>query len=121
MAYFIELPTFEDPRGTLTVVDGVVPYDIKRVYYIYGVTEKRGGHRHKKTIQGLIALSGSCEIFVNDGKAKQTILLDSPRKLLILETKDWHTMDKFSPGSVLLVLSSEPYDRNDYIDEEYPE
>ena len=119
MAYLIDLPTFEDERGKLTVIEKLLPFDIKRLYYIYDVTSKRGGHRHKKTIQALICLGGSCEVFIDNGEKKETILLDSPSKCLILEPKDWHTMDKFSKGSTLLVLASEYYDKDDYIDEGY--
>jgi hypothetical protein len=119
MAYFIDLPTFEDERGNLTVVEKVLPFDIKRFYYIYDVSGKRGGHHHKKTIQALISLNGSCEIYVNDGINKEIFLLDSPSKCLILNPEDWHTMDKFSSHSTLLVFSSEFYDKDDYIDEEY--
>ena len=119
MAYIIDLPTFKDERGNLTVVEKLLPFDIKRFYYIYDVTEKRGGHRHKKTIQALICLGGSCEVYINDGEQEENILLDTPSKCLILEPKDWHTMDNFTKGSTLLVFSSEFYDRDDYIDEEY--
>lgn len=119
MAYFIELPTFSDDRGSLTVVEKILPFEIKRFYYIYNVSSKRGGHRHHKTIQALISLNGSCEVYVNNGKEEQTFLLDSPDKSLILEPQDWHTMDKFSKDTILLVLASEYYDINDYIDEEY--
>lgn len=119
MAYIINLPTFSDDRGHLTVVEKLLPFEIKRFYYIYGVNEKRGGHRHKKTIQALISLGGSCEIYVNDGNKEKTILLDSPDKCLVLDPKDWHTMDKFSIGSTLLVFSSEYYDLEDYVDEKY--
>ena len=119
MAYIIELPTFEDERGNLTVVQKLLPFDIKRFYYIYDVRDKRGGHRHKKTIQALILLGGSCEIYVNDGTKEEIFLLDSPSKCLILDYKDWHTMNKFSVCSTLLVFASEYYDKNDYIDEKY--
>ena len=119
MAYLIDLPTFEDERGKLTVIEKLLPFDIKRLYYIYDVTSKRCGHRHKRTIQALICLGGSCEVFIDNGEKKETILLDSPSKCLILEPKDWHTMDKFSKGSTLLVLASEYYDKDDYIDEGY--
>ena len=119
MAYIIELPTFDDERGSLTVVEKKLPFDIKRFYYIYDVSDKRGGHRHKKTIQALISLGGSCEIYTHDGNKEETYILDSPNKCLILDSKDWHTMDNFSKGSTLLVFSSEYYDKDDYIDEEY--
>lgn len=119
MAYLIDLPTFSDERGSLTVVEKLLPFDIKRFYYIYDATSKRGGHRHKKSIQALISLGGNCEIYVNNGEKEETFLLDDPNKCLILDPKDWHTMDNFSKGSTLLVFSSEFYDKDDYIDEEY--
>lgn len=119
MAYIIDLPTFSDSRGSLSVVEKLLPFEIKRFYYIYDVTSKRGGHRHKKTIQALICLGGSCEIYLNDGTKEEIVLLDTPAKCLIIEPKDWHTMDKFTQNSTLFVFSSEYYDKNDYIDEEY--
>ena len=119
MAYFINLPTFSDTRGSLTVFEKVLPCEIKRAYWIYEANTIRGGHRHKKSIQALICLSGSCEIFCNDGESKNYFVLDTPKQCLIIEKKDWHTMDKFSPNSILLVLSSEYYDVEDYIDEPY--
>ena len=119
MGYIFELPTFSDNRGNLTVVEKLLPFDIKRFYYIYDVTSKRGGHRHKKTIQALICLGGSCEVYINNNIKEETIILDSPNKCLILNPEDWHTMDKFTKGSILLVFSSEFYDKDDYIDEEY--
>jgi len=119
MAHIIELPTFGDERGQLTVVEKLLPFDIKRFYYIYDVTAQRGGHRHKKSIQALISLGGSCEIYVNDGENEKTFILDTPSKCLILDPKDWHTMYNFSKATTLLVFSSEFYDKNDYIDEEY--
>jgi len=119
MGYIIDLPTFEDERGNLTVVEKLLPFEIKRLYYIYGVKSIRGGHRHHKTIQALISLGGSCEIYVNDGKKEEIFVLNTPTKCLILDPKDWHTMDKFSKNSTLLVFSSEFYDKDDYIDEKY--
>ena len=119
MACIIDLPTYRDDRGDLTVVEKLLPFEIKRFYCIYNVSEKRGGHRHKKTMQALICLGGDCEIYINNGEKEETIILDSPSKCLILDPKDWHTMDKFSKGSTLLVFSSEYYDQDDYIDEGY--
>ncbi len=119
MAHLIDLKTVHDARGSLTVIDKVLPFEIKRVYYMYNVTKERGGHRHKKTIQALICLNGSCEIYINNGDKEETILLDKPNKCLILDPQDWHTIDNFSKGAVLLVLSSEHYDPDDYIKEKY--
>ena len=82
MAYIIDLPTFGDSRGDLTVVEKILPFDIKRFYYIYDVSDQRGGHRHKKTIQALISLGGSCEIYVHNGKKEETFLLDTSNKCL---------------------------------------
>lgn len=119
MAYRIDLPTFEDERGSLTVIEKLLPFEIKRVYYIYNTSSQRGGHRHKRTIQALICLGGSCEVYVNDGQDETKFLLNEPSKCLLVEPKDWHTMDNFTDQSVLLVLASEYYDKNDYIDEKY--
>tara|TARA_X000000368_G_C22855236_1_gene634016 strand:- start:388 stop:747 length:360 start_codon:yes stop_codon:yes gene_type:complete len=119
MAYLIEVPRFDDERGSLCVVDNLLPFEIKRTYYIFNVTGERGGHRHKKTIQALVCLSGKCDIYVNDGISESNFELSDPNMCLIIETKDWHTMKNFTKSATLLVMSSEPYDRNDYIDEKY--
>ncbi len=122
MAHIINLKSFGDPRGNLTVIEKIVPFDIKRVYYIYGVPEEdivRAGHKHKKNIQALICVSGSCIISNNDGKKKEDFILDSPNKLLIMNPEDWHTMHHFTKDAVLLVLASEYYDKDDYIDTPY--
>ncbi len=120
MAYWIDLPTVQDPRGSLTIADDALPFPIKRVYYIYGVTQKRGGHRHHRTIQALICVKGSCEVYTHNGQTETTYRLDHPSKCLLVEPQDWHTMDQFSADAILLVISSEHYDRSDYIDEPYP-
>lgn len=122
MAHILELKTFSDKRGSLTVIEKDLPFPVRRVYYIYdvGKEEVRAGHRHHRNIQALICVRGSCEIYVNNGVTKETFLLDRPDICLIMEPRDWHTMYNFSPDALLLVLASEPYDVNDYIDEEYP-
>lgn len=119
MGQLIELPTFGDERGYLSVAQDKIPFDVKRVYYIYGAKGKRGGHRHKETYQALMCINGSCEIYMNNKGVESTVTLDRPSSCLLLDKDDWHTMDKFSEGSVLLVLASTEYDVNDYIDEEY--
>jgi dTDP-4-dehydrorhamnose 3,5-epimerase-like enzyme len=117
----LDLSTFGDARGTLTVLDSVLPFAIARVYWIYAADgQTRGGHRHRKTRQALIAMSGSIVIHMDDGTRKEDINLDSPHQCLLVEPKDWHTMT-FGAGSILLVVSSEHYDRSDYIDQKYPE
>ena len=122
MAYIINLSTFRDSRGSLTIAEKKIPFSIQRVYYILDVPDSvtRGGHRHKKNIQALICIKGSCVISSKDGYKKNEFLLDRPEKCLILETKDWHTMHSFTEEAILLVLASEPFDENDYIDKPYP-
>jgi dTDP-4-dehydrorhamnose 3,5-epimerase-like enzyme len=120
MAYLINLKTFTDKRGNLTVIEKVVPFDIKRIFYIYGVDESvRGGHRHHKTIQAAICIKGKCTIYNDDNNKQEEFLLDSPDKCLILEPKDWHQMHSFSPDAILMVLASEYFEANDYIHEPY--
>lgn len=120
MAYIIDLKTFTDKRGNLTVIEKVIPFDIKRVFYIYGVDDsKRGGHRHHKTIQAAICIKGSCTIYNNDGKNETDFELNQPNKCLILQPEDWHTMFNFSPDAILMVFASEYFDATDYIHEPY--
>ena len=122
MAQIINLNNFSDYRGSLTVIEKILPFDIKRVYYIYNVPSKkivRGGHRHYNNIQALICLKGRCEITVNNGCKKEDFKLDNPGKCLILQPEDWHIMHDFSKDAILLVLASEYFNPNDYIEEEY--
>ncbi|TKB98608.1 sugar 3,4-ketoisomerase [Pedobacter cryophilus] len=120
MAHLLNLTTFTDKRGNLTVIEKAIPFDIKRIFYIYGVDDSiRGGHRHHQTIQAAICLKGSCTISNNDGKNTENFELDSPAKCLIIDPKDWHQMFNFTPDAILMVLASEYYDEQDYIFENY--
>jgi dTDP-4-dehydrorhamnose 3,5-epimerase-like enzyme len=120
MAYLIDLKTFTDKRGNLTVIEKVLPFDIKRVFYIYGVDDSvRGGHRHHKTVQAAICIKGSCIISNNNGVKKDDYSLNTPSKCLILEPKDWHQMHHFTEDAILMVFASEYYDEKDYIFENY--
>jgi len=120
MAYLIDLKTFSDHRGNLTVIEKILPFEIKRIFYIYGVNnEKRGGHRHKSTVQAAICIAGSCTIYNNNGTDESYFLLNQPNKCLILKPEDWHTMYDFSEDAILLVLASEHFDEKDYIFEPY--
>src|SRR5262249_29764744 len=106
MAYLINLKTFTDQRGNLTVVDKVLPFDIKRIFYIYGVDSSiRGGHRHHKTIQAAICIRGECKIYNNDSEEKNVFHLDKPHKCVVLEPRDWHQMFEFSNDAILMVLA----------------
>ena len=115
----LNLPTFTDPRGSLTVLEDALPFKAVRTYWIYGADgQTRGGHRHTHTRQALVAISGTVTIFMNDGIRSDTVELNHPSQCLLVEPKDWHTMT-FGPGSVLLVMSSHTYDRSEYIDTPY--
>jgi hypothetical protein len=118
----IPIPTFPDARGCLSVLDGSLPFPIRRVYYIYGAApgDRRAGHRHRKNRQALICVAGRCDVYVHDGCHGRVFHLDTPDRGLLLEAADWHSIDGFSYDAVLLVLASEPYDVADYIDEPYP-
>lgn len=121
MSEFKTLQLYEtvDARGRLAVIQDELPFAVRRVFWIVDADEQlRGGHRHHLTRQALIAVRGAVSVYMNDGIHEQTIRLDSPSKCLIVEPEDWHTMH-FESGSLLLVLASEKYDRNDYIDEQY--
>lgn len=120
MAHIIDLKTFTDKRGNLTVIEKVIPFDIKRVFYIYGVDDsKRGGHRHHTTIQAAICIKGACFIYNNNGREEEIFELNLPNKCLLVEPNDWHTMYNFTPDAILMVFASEYFDANDYIYEPY--
>lgn len=120
MAYLINLKTFTDRRGNLTVVENVLPFPIKRIFYIYGVDDShRGGHRHHQTVQAAICIKGKCKILNNDGDKTDVFLLNKPYKCLVLEQKDWHEMFDFSKNAILMVLASEEFDPHDYIFDKY--
>ena len=117
----IEIIDFEikgDERGSLIALEGNknIPFDIKRVYYIFGTKEgsRRGFHAHKKLKQVLVCVAGSCKILLDDGKSKQDISLDNPNKGLLIESMIWREMFDFSPDCVLMVLADEIYDESDY-------
>lgn len=122
MAYLVDLTTFTDKRGNLTVIEKILPFQIKRVFYIYGVDDSvRGGHRHHKTIQAALCIKGECRISNNNGSITEIFHLNKPSKCLILEPQDWHQMYDFSNDAILMVLASENFDKDDYIFEKYPE
>jgi dTDP-4-dehydrorhamnose 3,5-epimerase-like enzyme len=122
MAHIIDLKTFTDKRGNLTVIEKVIPFDIKRVFYIYGVDDStRGLHRHQKTIQAAISIQGSCEIWNQSSEfsCNEKFLLDHPSKCLIINPEDYHWMKNFSEDCILMVLASEYFDAADYIYDSY--
>lgn len=114
----IDIPKIERPEGNIGVVENeVIPFDIKRVYYLFDVpsSAKRGGHAHKSLSQVLIALSGSFDVVLKDGNSTQTITLNKPDKGLLIDSTIWRELENFSSGSVCLVLASAIYNEDDYI------
>ena len=117
MAKLISFKTHSDKRGSLTVLEKNIPFKIRRVFYIYDVDHsKRGFHKHKKTIQLAICISGNCDIVIkNSENNEKKFKMRNPNEGLLLEPNDFHWMENFTPGAVLLVLASEEFDKNDYI------
>lgn len=120
MPKIINLTTFTDDRGNLTVIEKVLPFDVKRVFYIYGVNNStRGHHMHKKTIQAAIAIQGSCDISIQQKENDLVFNLNMPSKCLVINPEDYHWMDNFSNDCILMVFASEYFDKNDYIYEKH--
>ncbi len=118
MCYIVNLKKITDPRGNLTFIEGTrdVPFEIKRVYYLYDVPggSIRGGHAHKHLQQLIVAMSGSFDVTVDDGKTKSKFHLNRSYYGLYVPNLVWREIDNFSSGSVCLVLASEFYDEDDY-------
>ena len=114
----IDLPQIADPRGNLTFIEGGrhVPFEIKRVYYLYDIPggAERGGHAHKELQQLIIAMSGSFDVVLDDGYATERLHLNRSHYGLYVGTMVWREIDNFSSGSVCMVLASTLYDEADY-------
>lgn len=115
----IEFPKICDPRGNLSFIESArhVPFSIKRVFYIYDVPggETRGGHAHRECSCVLIAVSGSFDLRLTDGKDEMTITLNRSNKGVLIPPGVWDTMHNFTTGTVALALASHPYEEEDYI------
>ena len=114
----VNIPKIEDPRGNLSVIEKeVVPFEIKRVYYLYDVPAgaERGGHAHKKLQQFLVALSGSFDVILNDGKEEKIVTLNKPFEGLLITNGIWRELKNFSSGAVCLVVASDVFSEADYI------
>ena len=119
LARLIEFRRIANPKGNLTPIEGAtdVPFDIKRVYYLYDVPggEVRGGHAHRNIEQVIIAASGSFDVVLDDGVKRARYMLNRSYYGLYVPTMVWRELDNFSSGSVCLVLASEHYEEVDYI------
>ena len=115
----IGLPKVDDARGNLTFIeeDNHVPFEIKRVYYLYDIPggESRGGHAHRKLEQFIIAANGSFDVVIDDGYNSMRFHLNRSYYGLYIPRMVWRELDNFSSGSVCLVLASEHYEEEDYI------
>ena len=115
----VKLPKISDPRGNLSVIEELkdIPFKIERTYWIYDVPggETRGGHAFKQTEELIIALSGSFDVTVDDGREKIVFNLNRSYYGLYVPKGMWREMENFSTNSLALVLSSTKYDANDYI------
>jgi len=114
-----EFRVLGDHRGQLVALEAnrQIPFDVKRVFYIYGTQEgiPRGDHSHYKTKQFLVAVNGSCKVTLDNGKTKETFDLDKPNLGLFQDALIWGTMHDFSADCILMVLADEYYDESDYI------
>lgn len=114
----IAIPKITDVRGNLSVIENdVVPFEIKRVYYLYDIPSgtHRGGHAHKKLFQFIIALSGSFEVVLKDKNSVKRLVLNNPSKGLLITPGIWRELENFSSGAVCLVVASDVYKEEDYI------
>lgn len=114
----IEIPKIKDPRGNLAVIEkDVIPFKIQRIYYLFDVPSGayRGGHAHKALNQFLIALSGSFDVVLKDGKKSKKLTLNNPSQGLLITPGIWRELENFSSGAVCLVVASDVYKEDDYI------
>ncbi len=114
----IDIIKIHDTRGNLSVVEGnTIPFEMKRVYYLYDVPSgaTRGGHSHKNQQELLVALSGSFDVILNDGNEQKTVTLNKPNVGLLIVNGIWRELQNFSSGSVCLVLASDIFEEEDYI------
>lgn len=115
----IELPSLGDERGSLVSIEASehIPFEVKRVYYIFGTKPEvsRGFHAHKNLQQLAVCVVGKCRMLLDNGKIRESVWLNSPTKGLLISNNTWREMHDFSDDCILLVLASEHYDESDYL------
>lgn len=116
---WLDFPPLGDDRGSLVALEGrgTIPFAIKRVYYLFRTKKDitRGMHAHSDLKQVMLCVTGSCKILLDNGVVKESTILNSPTKGLLVEGLVWREMSQFSPNCVLLVIASEHFDETDYI------
>lgn len=116
----IDFPEVKDERGCLSIAEGIaLPFEVKRVFWIYDICEgkTRGGHAHVSCEEVVVAVSGSFDMFVDDGKDSREIKMDSPSKGIYIKKGVWCELRNFAPGTICVVLASEAYDSEGYIND----
>jgi len=115
----VNLKSLGDERGSLVAIEGNkdIPFNIKRVYYIFATKQEvaRGFHAHKQLQQVAVCVAGKCKMILDDGANKEEVWLDSPNKSVLIENMVWHEIHDFSEDCVLMVLANAHYDEADYI------
>ncbi|MEH8141253.1 FdtA/QdtA family cupin domain-containing protein [Aeromonas veronii] len=115
----VDFRVLGDERGSLIALESnnQIPFDIHRVYYLYGTKPgvARGFHAHKKLKQLAVCIKGSCRFVMDDGENKEEVILSTPDKGLLIDAMQWHEMYDFSDDCVLMVLADQIYDESDYI------
>ncbi|BCK18645.1 FdtA/QdtA family cupin domain-containing protein [Vibrio cholerae] len=116
---WIDFPVIGDERGNLVALEAnkLIPFDIKRVYYLFGMQSDlpRGFHAHRELVQVAVCIKGSCDILMDNAQEKEIVKLKSPNRGLVIDVMQWHEMNNFSDDCVLLILASDYYDESDYI------
>ncbi len=117
--YIIDIPKIDaENDSSLSVVEkDIVPFEIKRVFYLYNIPDKakRGVHAHKELFQFLIPITGSFEVIIKDGQSQTTLSLSKPNEGLLIKPGIWSELENFSKDAVCLVLASDYYDESDYL------
>lgn len=117
-ALILDITKVHDTRGNLSVLqENDIPFAMKRIYYLYDIPSggRRGGHSHINQQELLVALSGSFDVILNDGKEQKTVTLNKPNVGLLIVSGIWRELENFSSGAVCLVLASDVFEEEDYI------
>jgi len=118
MAKIYKIPTYKDNRGSLSVIEKFLPFNIKRVYFLYNLNKKnRGNHSHKKNKQFLICLSGKIQLKIVNKNKTIFFNLSKPTSGVYLAPQDWHEIIPKKRNSIVLVLASNNFNKNDYLNE----